>query len=64
MFDPFSNALNGLQKFGDDLTKSIKDAQSLVEDVVKVGVQPKPQPQRTWEQKRGGYAGMSISRCQ
>lgn len=27
MFDPFSNAFNGLQKFGDDLTKSIKEAQ-------------------------------------
>ena len=27
MFDPFSNALNGLGDFGDKLAKSIKDAQ-------------------------------------
>ena len=62
MFDPFSNALNGLQKFGDDLTKSIKDAQSLVEDAVKIGeeMQLKPQP-RTWKEKRGGYAGMGST---
>ena len=49
MFDPFSSVLNGLQKFGDDITKSIKDAQSLVEDAVKRGEAMQPKPPRTWE---------------
>ena len=63
MLDPFSSVLNGLQKFGDDITKSIKDAQSLVEDAVKRGeaMQPKPQLQRTWEQKRDGYHRMGMN---
>lgn len=56
----FSDALKGLGDFGDKLGQ---DAQSLVEDAVKRGeaMQPKPQLQRTWEQKRGGYAGMGST---